>query len=252
VLEETGWLRHFPEIALLRGTPQEPEWHPEGDVFTHTQCCLDALAGLAQWRSSEPAPRRMLMLAVLAHDFGKPATTVRAERRGVLRWTSPGHEVAGGPIAEAFLRRIGAPLELDAPVRALVVYHLAHHHGQAGAFSDSQIRRLARKLWPATIDELALVMTADSLGRPPKESPETAVLIAQLQSRSRELEVRMAAPRPLIQGRHLVALGWTPGPEFKGTLAAAFEAQLDGAFADEAGGVDWLKRHVGTDKKAGF
>src|SRR5262249_12847645 len=43
VLEQTHWLKHFPEIAALRGTPQEPEWHPEGDVFTHTQFCLDAL-----------------------------------------------------------------------------------------------------------------------------------------------------------------------------------------------------------------
>ena len=46
VLEETDWLKHFPEIAALRGTPQEPEWHPEGDVFIHTQHCLDALAKL--------------------------------------------------------------------------------------------------------------------------------------------------------------------------------------------------------------
>ena len=110
VLEQTGWLRHFPEIAVLRGTPQEPEWHPEGDVFTHTQLCLDALVALEGWREAEPARRRRLTLAVLAHDFGKPSTTARAERRGIMRWTSPGHEGAGGPLAEAFLRRIGAPL----------------------------------------------------------------------------------------------------------------------------------------------
>jgi len=136
VLEETGWLRHFPEIAALRGTPQEPEWHPEGDVFTHTQHCLDALAGLDAWRTSEPARRRLLTLAVLAHDFGKPATTARSERRGAMRWVSPGHEAAGGPVSDSFLRRIGAPLGLDAPVRALVIHHLAHHHG-GEAFSES-------------------------------------------------------------------------------------------------------------------
>jgi tRNA nucleotidyltransferase (CCA-adding enzyme) len=244
VLEETGWLRHFSEIAAMRGTPQEPEWHPEGDVFTHTQLCLDALARIEAWRSSDPGRRRLLMLAVLAHDFGKPSTTERAERRGALRWISPGHEAAGGPIAEAFLRRIGAPLELAAPVAALVVHHLAHHHGQAGEFSDSQIRRLARKLSPATIDDLALVMTADSRGRPQKNSPETIALIAQLASRSHELEVRNAAPKPIMLGRHLVALGRKPGPEFSVVLAAAFEAQLDGAFRDEEGGLEWLRRHL--------
>ena len=171
VLEETGWLRHFPEVAALRGTPQEPEWHPEGDVFTHTQHCLDALAGLDAWRSGDPARRRMLILAVLAHDFGKPATTARAERRGAVRWVSPGHEGAGGPLAESFLRRIGAPLDLFPPVSALVVHHLVHHHGAAGGYTDSQVRRLARKLAPATIEDLALVMTADAMGRPPSRPP---------------------------------------------------------------------------------
>src|SRR5476649_2702869 len=73
VLEETGWLSHFPEVAALRGTLQEPEWHPEGDVFTHTQHCCDALVRLDVWRDAEAFRRRVWLLAVLAHDFGKPA-----------------------------------------------------------------------------------------------------------------------------------------------------------------------------------
>jgi len=243
VLEETGWLRHFPEIAALRGTPQEPEWHPEGDVFTHTQLCLDALVALPGWVQSEAARRRMLMLAVLAHDFGKPSTTERAEKRGQMRWISPGHEAAGGPIAEGFLRRIGAPLEVDAPVVALVVHHLAHHHGRT-EFSDSSVRRLARKLAPATIDDLALVMLADHGGRPPLRPPETLARINELQAKARALELESSAPRPLVLGRHLVSLGRKPGPEFKPILDEAFEAQLDGAFTDEAGGVSWLKQRL--------
>jgi tRNA nucleotidyltransferase (CCA-adding enzyme) len=244
VLEETGWLRHFPEIAALRGTPQEPEWHPEGDVFTHTQHCLDALAAGEAWRASEAPRRRLLSLAVLAHDFGKPATTVRAERRGALRWVSPGHEPAGGPLAVAFLRRIGAPLDLDAPVSALVAHHLPHQRGREEGFTASQVRRLARKLAPATIDELALVMTADSLGRPPKDGSDTAPIIGQLLEQARTLAIAEAAPRPIILGRHLVELGRKPGPEFKRILAAAFEAQLDGVFSDENGGMTWLEGYL--------
>jgi tRNA nucleotidyltransferase (CCA-adding enzyme) len=243
VLEQTSWLRHFPEIAVMRGTPQEPEWHPEGDVFTHTQHCLDALVALEGWQEAEPGRRRRLTLAVLAHDFGKPSTTVRAERRGEMRWTSPGHEGAGGPLAETFLRRIGAPQELTVPVKALVVYHLVHHRGHNAGYSEAQVRRLARKIAPATLEELALVMTADSNGRPPLESPETLVLIARMRARAQELALENAAPRPLLQGRHLVALGRRPGPEFKPLLDAAFEAQLDGAFTDEAGAVAWLAAH---------
>ncbi|MBI5771479.1 MAG: HD domain-containing protein [Verrucomicrobia bacterium] len=244
VLEASGWLTHFPEVAILRGTPQEPEWHPEGDVFAHTQHCLDALVALADWPACPPHRRRLLMFAVLAHDFGKPATTQRVEKRGALRWTSPGHESAGGPLAENFLRRIGAPLELDAPVRALVVHHLAHHHGQA-QFSDSAVRRLARRLAPATIDDLALVMRADSNGRPPLASPETHARIDELIAKAHALALADAAPKPIMLGRHLVALGLSPGPEFKPTLDAAFEAQLDGAFSDEAGGTAWLRTRLG-------
>ena len=54
-----------------------------------------------------------------------------------------------------------------------------------------------------------------------------------------------AAPRPIIQGRHLIALGRVPGPAFGPILDAAFEAQLDGAFGDEAGGLAWLRAHGG-------
>jgi tRNA nucleotidyltransferase (CCA-adding enzyme) len=243
VLEETGWIRHFPEVAALRGTPQEPDWHPEGDVMDHTGHCLDALVSLGAWTGSQAGRRRMLSFAVLAHDFGKPPTTERAEKRGAMRWVSPGHESAGGPLADSFLRRIGAPLDLAAPVRALVVHHLAHHHGPAGDFTDAQVRRLARKLSPATIDDLAVVMTADALGRPPLAAGEILPLVERLRARASLLALEASAPRPIILGRHLIAMGRRPGPEFKPILDAAFEAQLDGVFTDEAGGLAWLRKH---------
>lgn len=241
VLEETGWLRHFIEIAALRGTPQEPEWHPEGDVFTHTQLCLDALVQLSGWKNSEH--RMWLTFAVLAHDFGKPATTQRAEKNGQLRWTTPGHASAGGPLAETFLRRIGAPLSFDTPVRALVENH--HSHDRANTpFSDSAVRRLALRLVPATIHDLATVMRADSRGRPPLRPDETDVRIEELVSRATALEFEQHAPRPILQGRHLIALGHRPGPKFKPVIDLAFQAQLDGAFSDEAGALAWAKSRL--------
>ncbi|MGC4072440.1 MAG: HD domain-containing protein [Nibricoccus sp.] len=243
VLEETGWLSHFPEIAALRGTQQDPTWHPEGDVFTHTSHCCDALVRLDAWKNASAEKRRQSLFAVLAHDFGKPSTTSFAERRGEMRWISPGHESAGGPLAESFLNRIGAPRELIEHVRPLVVLHLAHHSGQ-GEFSDSRIRRLARKLSPATIEELCVVMRADHDGRPPLHSPETLARIAELQSRASALTLGSQAPHPILLGRHLIALGLTPGPAFKKTLESAFEAQLDGVFTNEAEGLAWLKYHL--------
>jgi tRNA nucleotidyltransferase (CCA-adding enzyme) len=245
VLEETGWIVHFPEVAALRGTLQEPDWHPEGDVMTHTGHCLDALVKLDSWRDATVERRRLLSFSVLAHDFGKPPTTQHAERRGALRWVSPGHEAAGGPIAESFLRRIGAPVDLDAPVKALVVNHLAHHHGREGEFSDTQVRRLARRLEPATIDELAVVMAADALGRPPLPSSEILALVGRLQKRAADLALESSGPKPIVLGRHLISMGMKPGPGFKPLLDAAFEAQIEGAFSDEAGGLAWTRAHLG-------
>lgn len=246
VLEETGWLVHFPEIAALRNCPQDSDWHPEGDVFTHTQHCCDALVRLPDWRESPPSRRRILLFAVLAHDFGKPATTCQSEHQGRLRWRSLGHESAGGPLADSFLQRIGSPHSTMEAVHPLVVLHLAHHHG-GGDFTDSHIRRLARKLHPATIDDLCAVMTADSLGRPPLDGSETLVLIEKLRARAHELALRQAPPRPLLLGRHLIVLGQKPGPQFTTVLAAAFEAQLDGAFTDEETALIWLRNYLQGD-----
>lgn len=248
-LRETGWLVHFPEVAALDGLPQDPDWHPEGDVFTHTRHCLDALAQLAAWREAGEPLRRLLSFAVLAHDFGKATTTQRAERHGTVRWISPGHEAAGVPLAEAFLRRIGAPHDLAPHVGPLVATHLAHQHGQAD-FTDTMVRRLARRLAPATVDQLLTVMEADHLGRPPLTSAETVARIGQLRAGAARLALKEAAPRPLLLGRHLVAAGLAPGPRFTPILETAFEAQLDGAFLDEAGAVAWLENRLRAEPPA--
>lgn len=243
VLLATDWLQHFPEVAALHGTPQDPEWHPEGDALAHTQYCLDALVKLPAWQNASPAHRRQLTFAVLAHDFGKPATTEKGERRGELRWISPGHEAAGAPLTDAFLNRLGAPLNLKDHVRPLVQFHLYHHHGEP-PFSDSSIRRLARKLAPSSINDLCLVMRADHDGRPPLHSADTLNRIKELEAKARELELQNNAPKPIILGRHLLNLGYAPSPKFKPILTTAFEAQLDGAFGDESSGVTWLQKHL--------
>ena len=243
VLKQCGWLPHFPEIAALDGVPQEPEWHPEGDVLIHTNHCLDALVGLPTWRDGSLETRRLLSFSVLAHDFGKAVTTKQAERRGKLRWVSPEHEAAGGPLAETFLQRIGAPLDLIPRVRQLVVNHLLHHQG-AEEYRDTTVRRLARKVDPATIDELIAVMQADHLGRPPLVSAETVRRLDYLRTAAKRLTLEHASPRPIVLGRHLIALGLQPGPPFTPALDAAFESQLDGAFSDEAGGLEWMRNYL--------
>jgi tRNA nucleotidyltransferase (CCA-adding enzyme) len=235
LLKDTGWLRHFPEIAALDGTPQDPEWHPEGDVFTHTCHCCDALADLPDWRGADETTRRVVMFAVLAHDFAKPQTTQEVEREGRKRIVSPGHEEMGGPLAEAFLTRIDAPDEIKERVVPLVNHHLAHLQ----QVSDRAVRRLANYLQPATIAELCLVMTADHFGRPPKPRLIHEGVL-ELRAKAEELRLRDSAPKPLLQGRHLITRGMEPGKHFGTLLDEAFEAQLDGRFTDLDGALNWL------------
>lgn len=234
-LAATGWLDHFPEIAALRGVPQDPEWHPEGDVFTHTALCCDAMAALPGWREAGETSRIVYMLAILAHDFGKPPHTHEAMRDGRMRIVSPGHEAAGGPLAESFLNRIHAPQAVQARVVPLVVNHLAHLQ----TITDRSVRRLARRLEPENIHGLCLVITADHFGRPPRPQVVPAAVRA-LEARAAELQVRSRAPQPILMGRHLVALGLKPGQAFGAILREAFEAQLEGSFFDVPQALRWL------------
>lgn len=234
-LVASGWAEHFPEISALVGTPQDPDWHPEGDVFTHTCHCCDALTGLSAWQGLDEESRVVYMLAVLAHDFAKPQTTRREMRDGRMRIVSPGHEEAGGPLAESFLTRINAPNAIRERVVPLVTNHLAHLQG----ISDRSVRRLARRLQPETIEGLCLVITADQFGRPPKPRDLSPGLLA-LQEKAAELKLAAAAPKPILKGRHLLGLGLEPGPEVGVMVNAAFEAQLEGAFHDLAGALSWL------------
>lgn len=234
-LSSTGWLEHFPEIAALAGTPQDTEWHPEGDVFQHTCHCCDALVQLPAWREADHETRLVCMLAVLAHDFAKPQTTREELREGRLRIVSPGHEEAGGPLAEQFLTRLRAPLAVRERVVPLVRNHLAHLQ----TITASGVRRLARRLHPETIEHLGLVITADQFGRPPKPRDQSPGLLALL-AKAAELRLEQAAPKPILKGRHLIEFGMSAGPEMGAVVHAAFEAQLEGDFESLDGAFRWL------------
>jgi tRNA nucleotidyltransferase (CCA-adding enzyme) len=238
-LAATEWLDHFPEINALRGTPQDSQWHPEGDVFIHTCHCCDALARLPEWRQADESARIVYMFAVLAHDFAKPQTTQRVVKDGCERIVSPGHEEASGPVTESFLQRVGMPHAIQKRVLPLVLNHMAHLQ----TVTDRNVRRLAKRLEPETIEGLCIVITADHQGRPPRPPAVPAGVIA-LRAKATELTLALSAPKPLLMGRHLIALGMKPGPPFGPILKEAFEAQLEGKFADLAGAWSWLKQRA--------
>ncbi len=232
-LKDCGWVQYFPELAALIGCPQDPEWHPEGDVWVHTLHCLDAFA---EARIGDDWEDLVVGLGVLCHDFGKPATTFTDEA-GRIR--SPGHDQVGLVPSEAFLRRLTRQTELIEAVLPLVETHMRPAELFKAGASDAAVRRLARKV---RIDRLLRVADADMRGRPPLSADFPAAV--WLAERAASLEVTDAAPQRLILGRHLVERGLSPGAHFKAILEAAFEAQLDGAFSDVDGGQAWLQAYL--------
>jgi tRNA nucleotidyltransferase (CCA-adding enzyme) len=106
LLRELGIVaRTYPELEALAHTPQEPEWHPEGDVWTHTLLALDHAATLIRREPFNEAQALGVMLGTLCHDLGKPATTAMGEKDGMLRLRSLGHEEAGVAPTRSLLAR---------------------------------------------------------------------------------------------------------------------------------------------------
>ena len=238
-LRAVGWVKYYPELAALIGCEQAPEWHPEGDVWNHTLCCLDAFAEerdrLRESRTTNHDEDLIVGLAVLCHDFGKPLCSRYDPVRKRIR--SLGHDEAGVEPTLSFLRRLTNEERLFREVPPLVRMHMRPFAMWRDKSSDGAIRRLAAKV--VRIDRLCRVAAADDAGRPP--FPRDPISYRWLAEQARRLEVEAAAPKPIVMGRHLVKLGLRPGPAFRRLLDQCFEAQLDGVFSDLDSGLAYLR-----------
>jgi tRNA nucleotidyltransferase (CCA-adding enzyme) len=219
----------FPEIKALSDCPQDPEWHPEGDVEVHTYLAVDRARELIDGLAY---PKKVtVMLATLCHDFGKPSTTEFIDGR----MRSRGHEEAGVEPTLSFLDRLNIHTLDGYDVRAQVVA-LVRDHLKPGEFfkkkdevGDGAFRRLARK---CELELLYRVAKADSLGRNADWLPREQWFDAEAQewfiAYARELEVEEKPPAPILLGRHLLELGLEPGPLIGEITRAVYEMQLDG------------------------
>ena len=240
-LRDTGWVKYYPELARLIGCRQAPEWHPEGDVWNHTCCCLDAFArhrdALRAKGGTDPREDLVVGLAVLCHDFGKPATSRWDPVKKRIR--SLGHDEAGVAPTLRFLRRLTNDEGILRDVPPLVQYHMKPFALWTAKAGDSAIRRLAAKV--KRIDRLVRVARADDEGRPP--FPSEPRDIDWLAEQAERLRVADSAPKPIVRGRDLIARGMKPGPAFGKILDRCYEAQLDGRFSDIEGGLRFLDAH---------
>lgn len=229
LLREIGVVEsYYPELAAMINCEQEFEWHPEGDVWVHTLLVVDGAKEIVQMNKLKGETARVVMLAALCHDLGKPPTTEFKEGR--IR--SHGHDVMGEEPSRRFLERIGTRKKDIEKVVKLVREHIwptmNYMHQQSpsggkGSISDGAFRRLAKRLHPATIEELSYVVEADCKGVGPfldPENPEQFLLKTVeaygydagrwLREKAEEIGVYREVPKPFVMGRELIELGYKP------------------------------------------
>jgi tRNA nucleotidyltransferase (CCA-adding enzyme) len=234
-----------PELPPLRETPQEPAWHPEGDVWMHTLMVVDEAAKITRRENLNEDQAFTIMTASLCHDLGKPLTTSVMD--GKIK--SHKHEQAGEEPTKKFLEQINADNLTREKVVKLVTNHLVptllfiNDTVRGEPVSDGAIRRLAKRLHPATIQELVLLAEADHLGRGFDAVPEIAeeLLLPALNftagpwllARARKLAVEDSKPANLTQGRDWLAFGYKPGKNVGKLIALANDLRDEKGYTRE-------------------
>lgn len=224
LLDQTGLLHELlPEVAAMKGVPQPPEYHPEGDVWIHTRLMLEGLpAGVS------PA----LAWGVLLHDVGKPPTFRPASETGDrIRFND--HVEVGVRMAEDICRRLRFPNDETAQIKALVANHMKFK--DVAQMRPATLKRFVRLPFFDQHLELHRLDCQSSHGR---LDAYHAVRSFLEQTPSNKVH-----PPRLLSGDDLKELGYTPGPEFQKMLATLEDAQLDEAIQTRAQAVDFVRRN---------
>jgi poly(A) polymerase len=232
LMVESGLMKEvLPEILALKGCEQPPQWHPEGDVFTHTRLMLELLPE----QVSLP-----LVLSVLFHDIAKPATFTRDET-GRIRFN--GHDTLGATMTEEILRRLKFPNDVIIPTVAAVENHMVFKDVQK--MRTSKLKRFIAR--PTFEDEMELhrvdCMSSNGL----VDNYE------YLRAKQAEFaaEPQPLIPEPLVSGHDLIAMGHAPGPRFRDLLIAVQNLQLEGALATREQALAWLREHADAPPESG-
>jgi poly(A) polymerase len=224
LLDETGLLFEvLPEIARMKGVDQPPQFHPEGDVWTHTLMLLEQLpAG---------APLTLAWGALL-HDVGKPPTFRRAPDR--IRFD--GHVEVGAAMGAEICRRFRFSNDETRQILALIENHM--RFADAPRMKTSTLKRFLRL---ERFDEHLALHRMDCLA-----AHGNLDIYGFVVGRRAELSEEAVRPKPLVTGRELIAAGYTPGPRFREMLTAVEDAQLEGAIATPEEAMQLVRERFGA------
>jgi len=225
LLEETGMLQQvLPEVARMRGVAQPPQFHPEGDVWTHTMMLLGHL---------RPQACASLAWGMLLHDVGKPATfTPPDPAKPGDRIRFNGHVEVGIAVARKILNRLRFSNEEAAQILALVKHHM--QFGDVMKMKQSTLKRFLRL--PKFEEHLALHFADASSAHGDLSK------YAFAKQKLEELGEEQIRPPLLLTGDDLIAAGYTPGPEFRRMLTLAEDAQLEGTITTKEEALALVRR----------
>ena len=229
ILMDSGLMDCFlPEFRALIGCEQPPEWHPEGDVYTHTRIMLEMLA---------PDASLVLCLAVLLHDIAKPPCQTFDAAAGRIRFN--GHDAMGAEMAEVILRRMRFSNEVIGAVVPMVARHMQFMNVQQ--MRTAKLKRFMAERTFSQEMELHRVDCGSSNGF--TDNYEF------LEKKAAEFAAEPLIPPPLVGGRDLIGLGLTPGPRFREILELIEIEQLEGRILDRERAMDYL-RHLASENSA--
>jgi poly(A) polymerase len=220
LLDSTGLLTVvLPEIARMKGVEQPPQYHPEGDVWTHTLLLLEQL---------EAGCTMTLAWGALLHDVGKPPTFRRAER---IRFD--GHVEVGVAIGAEICRRFRFSNEETRQILTLIENHM--RFADSERMKNSTLKRFFRL---ERFEEHLALHRMDCLAGSGNLDHWHYV-----NERLRTMPEEVVRPKPLLTGRELIAAGYTPGARFKQILHAVEEAQLEGMIHTEEEAVEYVGKN---------
>ena len=220
LLVDSGLIKFFlPEVLDLIGCEQPPQFHPEGDVYTHTRLMLSML---------KPDANLELCLSVLLHDIGKPATYTYDQEEQRIRFN--GHDAVGARMSETILTRLRYPNTVIETVSSMVANHMNFMHVQQ--MRTAKLKRFMAR--PHYEDEIELhrVDCASSNGFTQN--------LDFLRMKKEQFANEPLIPPALISGADLIERGLIPGPRFKEILTNAQTEQLEGKLTSREEALEWL------------
>jgi tRNA nucleotidyltransferase/poly(A) polymerase len=221
MLQDLGLLQVvLPEVAVMHGVEQPPEYHPEGDVFQHTVVMLNDM----------DTDDYRLAWAVLLHDVGKPPTAQFKEGR----WRFECHAAVGGEASREILARLRFSSDDIDEISYMVGNHM--RFVDVKSMRRSTLRRIVGA--PTFVHELELHRLDCSSSHGDLENYH------YLGEFHRQMKSEPVLPPPWISGRDIMALGIPEGPEVGVWRKKAYDAQLEGSSPDRDGLLEWLKKEI--------